>query len=175
VKQKRIGKKGKGKQSQDCIIDPLSSKLLSQLHTAREEYLSTLRAPKKRFGATSDTVYLAYHLLLTPTGYRCEGPLPDQSNSLLRRYSNHDCFLKVSFRDEEEGTIRREYDVDTNDLISTRFRPFLTGGLLFCGRRYEFLGYSMSSLKEWSFMFITPFKVNNELMTASRIREQMVS
>ena len=123
--------------------------------------------------ATPST-FESYHLIVTPTSRYLEGPIPDQSNSVLRRFGNHECFLRVSMQDERRSQLRREPGIDISKLLESRFGVLLTNGLHLAGRQYEFLGYSMSGLREHSVWFVTPFVSNSECMDAAKIREKLV-
>ena len=122
----------------------------------------------------SPATFESYHLIVTPTSRYLEGPIPDQSNSVLRRFGNHECFLRVSIQDERRSQLRREPGIDISKLLDSRFRVLLTDGLHLAGRQYEFLGYSMSGLRDHSVWFVTPFYSNTELMDAAKIRETLV-
>ena len=122
----------------------------------------------------SPATFESYHLIVTPTSRYLEGPIPDQSNSVLRRFGNHECFLRVSIQDERRSKLRREPGIEISKLLQSRFGVLLTHGLHLGGRQYEFLGYSMSGLREHSVWFVTPFESNGELMNAAKIREKLV-
>ncbi|KAG7444334.1 RdRP-domain-containing protein [Guyanagaster necrorhizus] len=146
--------------------------LTGLLHEAVEAYLVEARTPKRRF-APSPAIYQSYHLIVTPTTQVLEGPLPDQSNSVLRRYNNNEAFLRVSFQDEDKGKPRREQSFSIDQLLEKRYRPVLTGGVLVAGRKFDFLGYSMSGLKDYSFAFVTPFTFQGNHVTADIIRGEL--
>jgi RNA-dependent RNA polymerase len=121
-------------------------------------------------------VHLSYHLILTPTRDILEGPFPDQSNSVLRRYGHPECFLRVSFQDENRSKLHREVDCSILNILTTRYRSTLLDGCRVAGRRFQFLGYSMSGLKEHSVWFVTPFKdENGKPLDAQSIRNNLVS
>ena len=122
----------------------------------------------------SPATFESYHLIVTPTSRYLEGPIPDQSNSVLRRFGNHECFLRVSFQDERRSKLRREPGMEISKLLRSRFRVLLTQGLQLGGRQYEFLGYSMSGLKEHSVWFVTPFESDTGRMDAAKIRKKLV-
>jgi hypothetical protein len=84
---------------------------------------------------------------VTPTGIYFEGPEAEVSNRVLRRYNrNIDSFLRTQFSNED-GT-KLEASLVTNlDEIYQRFRTILQDGIILCGRRYHFLGFSSSSLR----------------------------
>ena len=122
----------------------------------------------------SPSTFESYQLIVTPTSRYLEGPIPDQSNSVLRRFGNHECFLRVSIQDERRSQLRREPGIDISKLLDSRFGVLLTSGFHLAGRQYEFLGYSMSGLREHSVWFVTPFDSDTERMDAAKIREKLV-
>ncbi|KAK0434557.1 RdRP-domain-containing protein, partial [Armillaria borealis] len=130
------------------------------------------RVPRRRF-APSPEIYQSYHLIVTPTAQFLEGPLPDQSNSVLRRYNNNEVFLRVSFQDEDKGRPRREQSLSIDQLLVQRYRPVLTDGVLVAGRKFDFLGYSMSGLKDYSFAFVRPFTLQGKCYDVDVIRKEL--
>ncbi|KAF7306444.1 RdRP-domain-containing protein [Mycena indigotica] len=120
-------------------------------------------------------IYEAYHLTLTPSTQILDGPLPDQSNSVLRRFKNNESFLRVSFQDENRSALRQDpaLRVSINELLENRYKAYLNSGIWVAGRHYEFLGYSMSGLKEYSFIFVTPFDFEGVRMNAKEIRGRL--
>ncbi|KAG1749623.1 RdRP-domain-containing protein [Suillus paluster] len=155
----RSRKKGRKRRSQwQSSQEDLTSLLGRVVQEFIREHLRPLRllAPPPQSG-----VYLSYHLIITPTRHILEGPLPDQSNSILRRYEHHECFLRVTFQDENRSKLRRDLDSSIQDLLKERYRPILLNGYRVAGRQFQFLGYSMSGLREHSVWFMTPFEDEN--------------
>ena len=150
---------------------PLS---LDQQLTEATKYYSVKSNLKVMPYLASPATFESYHLIVTPTSRYLEGPMPDQSNSVLRRFGNHECFLRVSIQDERRSKLRREPGIDISELLQSRFGVLLTNGLHIGGRQYEFLGYSMSGLRDHSVWFVTPFESNGERMDAAKIREKLV-
>ena len=150
---------------------PLS--LVQQLINATK-YYSVESSLKITPYLVSPATFESYHLIVTPTSRYLEGPIPDQSNSVLRRFGNHECFLRVSIQDERRSKLRREPEMDISKLLRSRFKVLLTDGLHLGGRQYEFLGYSMSGLKEHSVWFVTPFESDTGRMDATKIRKKLV-
>ena len=126
------------------------------------------------FSITSRVLYLSYHFIITPSGHLLEGPLLDQSNSVLRRFGHHDSFLRVSFYDENRSRLRPDSTLSISKLVKSRFGSLLKTGFQLVGRKYQFLGYSMSGLKDHSVWFVTPFQFQDKLMDAERIRRSLV-
>ncbi|KAF7310495.1 RdRP-domain-containing protein [Mycena chlorophos] len=118
----------------------------------------------------------AYHLVLTPATQILDGPLPDQSNSVLRRFGNNNhSFLRVCFQDENRSPPRQDqvHRVTIDHLLENRYKQCLKFGLTVAGRQYEFLGYSMSGLKEYSFFFVSPFEYQGVRLNAEAIRSRL--
>ncbi|KAG1865515.1 RdRP-domain-containing protein [Suillus subalutaceus] len=151
--------------------EDLTSLLGQVIHEFTREHQRPLRllAPAPQSG-----VYQSYHLILTPTRYILEGPLPDQSNSVLRKYKNHECFLRVTFQDENRSKLRRDLESSITDLLKERYRPILLKGYRVAGRQFQFLGYSMSGLRDHSVWFMTPFTDDSgTLLDADAIRRNL--
>ncbi|KAG1777367.1 RdRP-domain-containing protein [Suillus placidus] len=151
--------------------EDLTSLLGQVIHEFTREHQRPLRllAPPPQSG-----VYQSYHLILTPTRYILEGPLPDQSNSVLRKYRHHECFLRVTFQDENRSKLRRDLESSITDLLKARYRPILLSGYRVAGRQFQFLGYSMSGLRDHSVWFMTPFTDDSgALLDAESIRSNL--
>jgi hypothetical protein len=117
------------------------------LETKREVLkYTTIQTVKPNEGSLCDT----YHVTITPTTMKLEGPLPDRSNRVIRAYeSRHqESFLRVSFLDESNLRYRFDREVDGPKFIRTRVGPFLLDGLTIAGEKFDFLAYSQSALKE---------------------------
>ncbi|KAJ3821510.1 RdRP-domain-containing protein [Lentinula raphanica] len=150
-----------------------ASVLHEQLIQAAKDYVQDMQRPHRRYeSAPNPALYEAYHVAITPSRQVLEGPLPDLSNGIVRLYQDYqDCFIRVSFQDEDGGKPRREPNLAIDDLLDKRYKPVLLDGIDIGGRHFEFLGYSMSSLKDYTFIFVTPFRRNGELVNAERIRK----
>ncbi|KAJ7456436.1 RdRP-domain-containing protein [Mycena latifolia] len=111
--------------------------------------------PRRRY-RPSPAICQSYQLTLTPSTQILEGPLPDQSNS-----------------DENRSPPRRDQKLSIDQLLETRYKKTLKSGLRVGGRSYEFLGYSMSGLKEYSFIFVTPFSYEGVRLSAQSIRDRL--
>lgn len=151
--------------------------ITSLLAQATHDFMRERQKPRPLLSPPPQSgVYLSYHLIITPTRPILEGPFPDQSNSVLRRYGHPECFLRVSFQDENRSKLRRSVDYSIGDILSQRYCPILLNGIRVAGRQFHFLGYSMSGLKEHSVWFMTPFQnETGELVNAKKIRSEMVS
>lgn len=117
--------------------------------------------------------------VLTPSyGVRLEGPNPDQGNRILRQYPGFEKhFLRVRFIEEDGSdlSIRREYGVDSQIMLKERYGSALKReGILVAGKRFHFLAYSNSGLRELTSWFMTQFtNENGQLVTADLVRESI--
>ncbi|KAA1087671.1 hypothetical protein PGT21_035256 [Puccinia graminis f. sp. tritici] len=110
---------------------------------------------------------------ITPTRLSLQGPQIEQSNSILRLYQQTENFLRVSLADETGHRLRASREVEIHHLLRNRYRPFLTKGMILCGRKFEFLGYSNSALKDHQAWFVCPFYKGDQLVTAASIRAKL--
>ncbi|KAF9526963.1 RNA dependent RNA polymerase-domain-containing protein [Crepidotus variabilis] len=116
------------------------------------------------------------HVTVTPTRMLLEGPYVTQKNRVIRKYSDYqDHFIRVDFRDEDKGRYRSDRDADGTPLLQSRVGGILSKGFILAGRKFEFLAYSNSSLKEHTVWFVHPFQTQNEDRTinASFIRSSL--
>ncbi|KAG6850830.1 hypothetical protein H0H93_008133 [Arthromyces matolae] len=121
-------------------------------------------AHASQMSASSDpNLFDAYHVEITPTTMRLSGPHPERSNRIIRRYhpDHHESFLRVSFVDEARLQYRFERDLDGRGFIQNRLGPIFSNGLYIAGRKFEFLAYSQSALKEHAVWFVKPFRDPN--------------
>lgn len=114
---------------------------------------------------TSNDTTLVYRASVTPAGIYLYGPEPESKNRVLRKYANHsDYFLRVVFCDEDNEQIRYNNRVSNDEIFYERFRTILQDGFDVCGRRYQFLGFSHSSLRSQSCWFMAPFVQDGTLV-----------
>lgn len=99
-------------------------------------------------------IALCQHINITPTGLFLQSFRDGEDNSILRRYADEGQFLRVSICEEDVTMIRNNATQTTKSLLLERYRPLLVNGLLVAGRRYEFLGWSQSALREHSVWFV---------------------
>lgn len=108
--------------------------------------------------------------MVTPAGIYLSGPEPEVKNRVLRQYSafsNH--FLQVTFSDEDGTPLRHDRTSTMEALYHERFKRVLGGNITICGRPYEFLGFSHSSLRAQTCWFMAPFTWNGELRHARAV------
>lgn len=120
-----------------------------------------------------DNVFKCRSVTITPTTLILEGPLPEESNSILRLYDYNSAFIRVAIRDEDGSNHHHDREVDGRAFLGQRYRPFLAGGLFIAGRKFEFLGYSSSALKCHQAWFVCSFVHKGTVMTAELIRQRM--
>ncbi|KAG8870576.1 hypothetical protein FRC20_011669 [Serendipita sp. 405] len=118
---------------------------------------SSLR--RGRVSVASELFY-CHRATITPTSTILAGPLPDETNRVIRQFSNNmSNFLRVEFREEDRHQIRQDEEVNTNTFIDERFGSILHDGLTVAGRKFELLGWSSSALREHAVWFIHPFEI----------------
>ncbi|KAF9450089.1 RdRP-domain-containing protein [Macrolepiota fuliginosa MF-IS2] len=116
--------------------------------------------------------YSSLHVMVTPTSMFLTGPFVDKSNRVIRRYdrANQDSFLRVEFREDNNLQFRFDRDVDSLEFIKRRIGPIMHEGLLIAGRKFRFLAYSQSALKEHSVWFVKVFNDSKHgIVTAAKI------
>lgn len=90
-------------------------------------------------------------VLVTPLRICPQLPELEQSNRVLRQFFQHlDRFVRVTFVDENFGSILQE---QSDDIFKLRIATILHNGLVVGGRRYVFLAFSNSQLREQSCWF----------------------
>jgi len=109
--------------------------------------------------AFEDT-FSCYHVSVTPTAMKLSGPFQERSNRVFRRHPDrHSCFIRVTFEEETRLHLRFDREVDGAAFVKRRYGTILhETGLKIGGRRYWFLAYSQSALKEHSVWFMRPFR-----------------
>ena len=93
---------------------------------------------------------------------------------MLRKYKHHiDSFIRVTFSDEDGEQLKFQFDC-TNDEIYDKFQGVLDDAIPLCGRTFQFLGFSQSSLRSQTAWFMAPFtvsKIDSVLTPAHAIEE----
>jgi hypothetical protein len=113
---------------------------------------------------TDGSLFHSLHVIITPTTMILEGPFPDRSNRVVRRYdlAHHESFLRVSFVDEGRLRYQFDRDIDGPGFIRSRVGEFLLNGLTIARRGFQFLAYSQSALKDhsvWCVKSVSPVPV----------------
>jgi RNA-dependent RNA polymerase len=123
--------------------------------------------------------FSCHHVVITPSRILLEGPYTTQSNRVIRHYQSQDPtlaerFIRVEFRDEDHLAYRWDGDVDGTWFLHKRVGGILREGFELGGRAFEYLGYSMSALREHSVWFVSPFRDPVEgYVTAETIRSSL--
>lgn len=95
--------------------------------------------------------------MVTPTRIMLHGPDAENKNRVLRMFPNHsDYFLRVIFGDEDGQDLALVPNVN-NAPIFERYREVMKDGIQIAGRKFEFLGFSHSSLRSHSAWFSAAF------------------
>ncbi|KAF9481150.1 RdRP-domain-containing protein [Pholiota conissans] len=122
----------------------------------------------------SDGSFRCHHVTFTPTRMILEGPYPSQSNRVIRRYQGfEDHFIRVDFRDEDRLQYRWEREVDGRAFLEKRVGSILKDGFVLAGRKFEFLAYSNSALREHAVWYLNPFHYNGEYINTALIRHNL--
>ncbi|PLW53729.1 hypothetical protein PCANC_04470 [Puccinia coronata f. sp. avenae] len=157
-----------GNQFQQDSTKPIYLQILQEaLRTSADE------TPLGNVDVDNGNSFQCRTVAITPTRLSLQGPQIEQSNSILRLYQQTENFLRVSIADETRHRLRSSREVDIHHLLRMRYLPFLTKGMILCGRKFEFLGYSNSALKDHQAWFVCPFHKGDELVTAASIRAKL--
>ncbi|KLO16990.1 RdRP-domain-containing protein [Schizopora paradoxa] len=106
----------------------------------------------------AEGIFNCFHVTITPTQMLLYGPYPERTNRVTRRFVlAADRFLRVNFVDEAGLQLRFDKEVDSETFIKERVGRILKYGITVGGRRFEFLAYSQSALKDHAVWFVTPF------------------
>ncbi|KAJ3717044.1 RNA dependent RNA polymerase-domain-containing protein [Lentinula raphanica] len=99
--------------------------------------------------------FTSYHVTVTPSSYLLGGPFIERSNRVIRWFdpSQHELFLKVRFVDEGDSKYRHDRNIDGKLYIRNRIGSVLSNGLTIAGRKFKFLAYTQSSLKDHTVWF----------------------
>jgi RNA-dependent RNA polymerase len=90
----------------------------------------------------SGEIFHCHRVAVTPTSLILSGPLPDETNRVLRRYMDYQShFIRVEFRDEDRLHLRLDREVDSSKFLDERIGTILQKGLVIAGRSFEFLAY----------------------------------
>ncbi|KAF7587579.1 hypothetical protein BBP40_007020 [Aspergillus hancockii] len=150
-------------------------KLLEYLSTKKQVYYDPMKIFDLKFkGVTSAKVpaYCCYmrSARITPSTIYYNTPTVDITNRVIRHHIEHaDRFLRVRFTDEKlVGRINSTTDNTMNEVF-TRIKRALANGIVVGNRRYEFLSFGNSQLREHGAYFFAPLPN----LTAANIRAWM--
>ncbi|KAE9375996.1 rna-dependent rna polymeras-like protein [Stipitochalara longipes BDJ] len=126
------------------------------------------------FGHASDNMAMIHRVMITPAGMYLDGPDSEPMNRVLRKYLNyHEFFLRVSFADEDGEPVRYNPRVSNDQIFNGIFKSVLRNGISIAGRKYDFLGFSHSSLRAQSCWFMAPFTHNGSLIFYKKLIEEL--
>jgi len=147
----------------EAAWDVHPSYILVLFRTAAREYAPEIKSLANM--ALEDT-FSCYHVSVTPTAMKLSGPFQERSNRVFRRYPDrHSCFIRVTFEEETRLQLRFDREVDGAAFVKRRYGTILhETGLKIGGRKYWFLAYSQSALKEHSVWFMRPFRKENKTL-----------
>jgi RNA-dependent RNA polymerase len=116
---------------------------------------------------------LIYSATVTATTIIFHAPSVEITNRIIRQYKQYaDRFLRVRFEDDKYRGNSRIYATTTNkmDAIFRRVRRTLTSGIQMGDRKYEFLAWGNSQLREHGAYFFADLP---NVLTATQIRAIM--
>jgi RNA-dependent RNA polymerase len=120
-----------------------------------------------------DNCALIYSATVTATTIIFHAPSVEITNRIIRQYKQYsDRFLRVRFEDDKYKGNSKIYATTTNkmDAIFRRVRRTLTSGIKIGDRKYEFLAWGNSQLREHGAYFFADLP---NILTASQIRAVM--
>ncbi|BBN10782.1 RNA-dependent RNA polymerase [Marchantia polymorpha subsp. ruderalis] len=120
-----------------------------------------------------------YRLLITPTKAYCMEPEVESCNRMIRLYEKHaENFLRVNFVDEDlcplNGTSLVSAVNTSYSPLYRRIRKVLKEGFSIGNKRYEFLAFSASQLREGQIWMFAEVMMNGKPhITADTLRADM--
>jgi hypothetical protein len=115
-------------------------------------------------------INLVHRVVITPTGVYLEGPDPEPTNRVLRRYPKHtDHFIRVVLTDEDSGSVRHDPRASQRNVYDGRFRALLDRSITIAGRAFDFFGFANSALRAHSCWFMAPLVEDGTLFYASMV------
>jgi RNA-dependent RNA polymerase len=126
----------------------------------------------KSFMQPTPDLFQCHRVTVTPTSFILQGPLPDETNRVIRKYADYTSnFMRVEFREEDRLQFRWDREVDGDLFIDERVGSVLKEGFKVAGRRFKFLAYSSSALREHAVWFMKSFRTREgEIVTPDSIR-----
>ncbi|KAI9321571.1 RNA dependent RNA polymerase-domain-containing protein [Dichotomocladium elegans] len=109
-------------------------------------------------------------IMISPTSMYFQPPTIELTNRVVRQFHEYsDRFLRVQFVDDGLRRIQPSFSEDNNDAIYNRIFKVLHNGIQVGPRRYEFLAFSSSQLREHGCWFFAP----TESLSVKEIRNWM--
>lgn len=158
--------------NKECCYDPVS-----WLTEQYRKYRTSEEQPKPPAISLNDGLVYVHRVQVTPTRVYFSGPEVNMSNRVLRQFHSHiDNFLRVSFIDEEWDKM---YSSDLSPRVAgvgtrstklyERIISTLRNGIRIGDKRFDFLAFSSSQLRENSLWMFAPTRDLN----ADGIRQWM--
>ncbi|XP_004297425.1 PREDICTED: RNA-dependent RNA polymerase 1 isoform X1 [Fragaria vesca subsp. vesca] len=131
------------------------------LNEEYRKYMMSKKPPKPALISLDSGLVYVRRVQITPSKVYFSGPEVNVSNRILRQYSSDiDNFLRVSFVDEE---MEKLYSTDLSPRTSTRktriynrVLSVLRDGIVVGKKKFEFLAFSSSQLRENSLWMFAP-------------------
>ncbi|KAH9064156.1 RdRP-domain-containing protein [Lactarius vividus] len=132
-------------------------------------------SPERHPWEPKDGAFHCYHVSVSPTSMKLEGPLPERSNRVMRAYAdNIDSFIRVSFVEENDLRYQHDREIDGPAFVNDWVSPVLRSGITIAGRSFKFLAYSQSALKSHTVWFVSDFiDTKRDKITAATIIERL--
>ncbi len=133
-----------------CFVRVLSERNLKK----RQGWIPNVPRAK----GAAEGLFDCLHVTVTPTRVQLLGPYPERSNRVTRRYAHHGISSFVS-----TSSMKPINNFDSTRMSISRLSSkkgwagFLKNGIRIGGRRFEFLAYSQSALKEHAVWFVGSF------------------
>ncbi|CAF3855780.1 unnamed protein product, partial [Rotaria sp. Silwood1] len=122
---------------------------LHEKHELRREPTTGMYITKHELRNINAHSFLIRKIYITPSSILYEGPYLEEKCAVTRHFEKYqERFLRVSFRDEDYSLLRN-YN-DNMMKIYERIKKILINGVTICDRKYEFLAFSSSQLREHS-------------------------
>jgi hypothetical protein len=151
-----------------------TSSLESELLTFADEYDSGASDNPYELVKKHKHVKLVHRAVITPTGIYLEGPDPEPSNRILRRYSDHnDHFMRVVLCDEDGCSFRYDPAASQDIVYDQRFRAMLKRPLFIAGKAYDFFGFSHSALRNHTCWFMAPIPTQGPPFYAALVLKEL--
>ncbi|KAH9025869.1 RdRP-domain-containing protein [Lactarius pseudohatsudake] len=132
-------------------------------------------SPERHPWEPKEGAFHCYHVSVSPTSMKLEGPLPERSNRVMRTYAdNIDSFIRVSFVEENNLRYQHDREIDGPAFVNDWISPVLRNGITIAGRSFKFLAYSQSALKSHTVWFVSDFTdTKGDKITAATIIERL--
>ncbi|KAJ3242194.1 hypothetical protein HDU81_006606 [Chytriomyces hyalinus] len=136
-------------------------------HSASKYY------PVENWRTESPQYCTIFTLRISPSFMSLEGPFIDMSNRIIREYARYEHhFLNVAFVAENNSQIGPWVFKNEGAEFEYKIKDVLSNGVQLAGRKFKFLAFSNSSLKEGRFLFFHEPE-NEKSITVESIRAWM--